>query len=200
VSTAVRTRPPGYEGLIRATGRDARVPPYFGDTSMITNRQLRDALLRPQMLFYFECKLAPLLSDEVLARIEEALKFLNMACHCNGDIPVSKEIDDVWHLWILETVEYDRLCAKLSGGVFLHHSSNDYALFTDPGAKSRKIDRTAGIAILASYVMNYGPFAADRLRYWPLADRLVASLGGDLVRFNALLQSPSRVLPARELA
>jgi hypothetical protein len=157
---------------------------------MITGHQLREEFLGPQMRFYFERKLAPLSSEDVRVQIEELLKYLNMAVHCNGDIPVSKEIDEVWHLWILQTQQYEELCAKLSGGVFLHHSSNDYALFTDPGAKDRKIDRTIGIAILASYVMNYGPFEADRLKYWPLAEKLAESLG-DVARLNALLQSIS---------
>jgi hypothetical protein len=120
-----------------------------------------------------------------------------MAVHCNGDIPVSKEIDEVWHLWILQTEEYDQLCARLSGGVFLHHSSNDYALFTDSGAKDRKIDRRIGIAILASYVMNYGPFETERLKYWPLAAKLVESLG-DLVQMNTLLQSTSHSFETQE--
>jgi hypothetical protein len=164
---------------------------------MITGHQLREEFLGPQMRFYFERKLKPLPSEDVLVSIEELLKYLNMAVHCNGDIPVSKEIDEVWHLWILQTEEYDQLCAKLSGGVFLHHSSNDYALFTDPGAKDRKIDRRIGIAILASYVMNYGPFEADRLKYWPLADKLAESLG-DLVRMNTLLQSTSHSLAMQE--
>jgi hypothetical protein len=164
---------------------------------MITGRQLRDGFLDPQMHFYFERKLSSLSSEDVLAQVEELLKYLNMAVHCNGDIPVSKEIDEVWHLWILQTAEYEQLCTKLSGGVFLHHSSNDFALFTDPGAKDRKIDRTAGIAILASYVMNYGPFEADRLKYWPLAAKLAESLG-DVSRLNALLQSTSHPMPTQE--
>ena len=164
---------------------------------MITGHQLRDEFCSPQMRFYFERKLNPLPSADVFARIEELLKYLNMAVHCNGDIPVSNEIDDVWHLWILQTEEYEQLCTKLSGGLFLHHSSNDYALFTDPGAKDRKIDRSTGIAILASYVMNYGPFEAGRLKYWPLAARLAESLG-DVARLNELLQVPSRSLATQE--
>jgi hypothetical protein len=156
---------------------------------MITNQQLRDALLSPQMEFYFERKLASLRPDEVRVRIEEALKFLNMACHCNGDIPVSTEIDEVWHYWILETVEYQALCSKLQSNSFLHHSSNDYALFNDPGAKDRKIERNMGVAILASYVMNYGPFTADRVKYWPFAARLMEILGWDLGQLNEWLQS-----------
>jgi hypothetical protein len=70
-------------------------------------------------------------------------------------------------------------------------------LFTDSGAKDRKIDRRIGIAILASYVMNYGPFEIERLKYWPLAAKLAESLG-DLVQMNTLLQSTSHSLETQE--
>jgi len=118
------------------------------------------------MKYYFDKKLAPLSSAEVDVRIEEALKYLNMAVYCNGDIPFSKEIDDVWHYWILETAEYQKLCAKLHGRTFLHHSSNDYAEYFDADAKNRKIDLEFGISILSSYVRNYGSFEPDRVKYW----------------------------------
>ena len=139
---------------------------------MITNCHLREALVSPQMQFYVECKLAPLGESEVLASIEEMRKLLLMACRRNGSIPISTEIIELRHLWFLQTVEYRRLCERLPGASSIEHSPDDYPLFTDPGAKDRKIDRTAGIAILGSCVMNHGAFAADRLCYCPLADRL----------------------------
>ena len=156
---------------------------------MITTRQLREAFLSPQMKFYFDRKLTQLLSQEVDVRIEELLKYLNMAVHCNSDIPVSKEIDDVWHYWILETAEYERLCQKLHGGGFFHHTSNDYAAYVDPEAKNHRIDLTFGVSILSSYVLNYGPFEPDRVKYWPLAARLMERLGWDLDQLNAWLSS-----------
>jgi len=137
---------------------------------MITNRQLREVSLSPQMKFYFERKLAPLPSHEIEARIEEMLKYLNMAIHCNGDIPVSKEIDDVWHYWILETAD-------------------DYAAFVDADIKNRRIDRPLGVSILSSYVLNYGPFMPERVRYWPLAERLMERLGWDVDQLNDWLRS-----------
>jgi hypothetical protein len=162
---------------------------------MITGRQLREQLLSPQMRFYFDQKLASLPRDEIEVRIEEVLKYLNIVTHCTGDIPISKEIDDVWHYWILETAEYARLCEKLHGGVFLHHTSNDYAAYFDPDAKNRRIDLTLGISILSSYVLNYGPFERGRVKYWPLAVRLMERLDWDLGQLNNWLSS---VLPPAE--
>jgi hypothetical protein len=158
---------------------------------MITNAQLRAQFLTAPMRHYFLRKLAPLPESDVLIRIEEALKYLNMAVHCPGDIPFSREIDEVWHYWVLETQEYERLCRRLQGGRFLHHTSNDYASFFDSSATERRIDLNSGLAILASYVLNYGPIEADRIVYWPLATRLMQRLGGDLGELNARLAAPA---------
>jgi hypothetical protein len=156
---------------------------------MITNQQLRQAFLTQQMKYYFDKKLAPLPSSEVDARIEEMLKYLNMSIHSDGDIPFSKDIDEVWHYWVLETAEYMELCSKLHGGGFIHHTSNDYVEYFDEGVKNKKIGLARGLAILSSYVLNYGPFQADRLQYWPVAEHLMESLGWSLDTFNQWLAS-----------
>ena len=99
-------------------GRKSDLSPahFFGSIAMISNEQLRTAFLAPAMKHYFERKLADLPPAEVAARIEELLKFLNMTTHSHGPIPVSEEIDDAWHLWVLQTRQYSELCRKLQGG------------------------------------------------------------------------------------
>src|SRR3954471_5067915 len=88
------------------------------------------------MSCYFRSKLVEVPQQEVDARIEEALKFLNIAAyHSDVSIPVTEEIDDIWHLWILETQEYERLCSLLQGRKFLHHRSNTYARCTNGRVK-----------------------------------------------------------------
>jgi hypothetical protein len=152
----------------------------------ITNRQLRNAFLSPAMKQYFLKKLSPLPTSEVCIRIEETLKFLNIAVYCNGNIPVSKEIDDVWHYWILQTREYSKLCSVLQGRKFLHHSSNDYLKHSDKKVGS-KGNLTRNIAMLATYVLNYGPFERKRVRYWPLAAHLVEESGWTIEQLNRWL-------------
>ena len=154
---------------------------------MITNQQLRETFLTPNMKYYFGKKFPQLSSEEVDLRIEELLKYLNMAVYCNGDIPFSKEIDDFWHYWILETQEYQGLCDKLQGRKFFHHSSNDYAEFSDKDAKSRKIEPQRGVEILVAYVMNYGDFEEDRVIHWPFAAMLCQKFGWTVSELNARL-------------
>ena len=141
------------------------------------------------MRCYLARKLPGLSPDEVDARIEEALKFLNIAVYCRGNIPVSQEIDDVWHYWILETVEYARLCDRLEGRRFIHHSSNIYARCAEDRDAPEEYDLQHGVSILATYVLNYGAFEEDRIRYWPLAEHLVDNCGMTVPRLNEWLLS-----------
>ena len=158
---------------------------------MISNEQLRAAFLTPAMQHYFERKLADVPPAEVLARIEELLKFLNITTHSHGPIPVSDEIDDAWHLWVLQTREYLELCRQLQGGKFIHHSSNEYEEYADKDVKVRPTDLQRAVSILRAYVVNYGPFEADRVKYWQLAARLTRNLGWTVDRLNAWLTSAS---------
>jgi len=162
---------------------------------MITNEQLRTAFLTPAMQHYFERKLADLPPCDVAARIEELLKFLNLTHHSHGPIPVSEEIDDVWHLWVMQTREYVQLCRALQGGKFIHHSSNEYEEYADPEVKVRPMDLQRTVTMLRAYVVNYGPFAADRVRYWPLASRLIEHMGWTVARLNDWLSAPTPASP-----
>jgi hypothetical protein len=141
------------------------------------------------MKCYFEKKLPEVPAAEIDARIEEAVKFLNMAVYCEGNIPVSKEIDEIWHYWILETKEYAKLCAALQGRKFIHHSSNVYAECNRVVSEALDNDLGQGVAMLANYVLNYGPFQPDRVKYWLLATHLVEDCGMTIDHLNAWLTS-----------
>jgi len=153
----------------------------------ISAEQLREAFLTPQLRCYFARKLEHLEADELDARLDETLKFLNMAVFCEGSIPVSQDIDDIWHLWILETREYSRLCAGLEGRTYIHHSSNVFAECAGDDVEVPENTLEQDVAALAVYVRNYGPFAADRIRFWPLAAHLVEALGMTVDDLNAWL-------------
>lgn len=154
----------------------------------ITGDQLRGAYLSAPMLHYFRKKLWLLGEAELRARIEETLKFLAIANYCSGAIPVSRDIDEVWHYWILQTQEYEALCSSLPGGKFIHHTSNDYIEYFDEDVG--KHDNLAmDVKMLATYVANYGPFEEDRVRYWLLASHLVEKCGWKLAQLNDWLAS-----------
>jgi len=151
---------------------------------MITNQQLRETFISPALQYYLHKKLTPLDPEEIDIRTEELLKFLNMSIYCFGDIPVSTEVDEVWHFWIMETREYFALCEKLHGKRYVHHSSSDYEEFFNRDAKKRKPDVDRLIGILVAYVLNYGGFEERRVKYWPLAQRMMEQFHWDVDQLN----------------
>jgi hypothetical protein len=158
--------------------------------AMKTERSLSAALLDAPMSHYFSRKFADLPDDELACRIEETLRFLFISHECSGPIPVSKDIDEVWHAWILQTQEYLALCEKLPTGRFIHHSANDYLSLFDPLVGEHDgLERD--VKMLALYVANFGPFDERRAMHWLLACHLLQRCGWSLSDLNGWLSEPS---------
>lgn len=155
---------------------------------MITGNDLRAAYLTSPMLYYFRKKLPDISEKELLIRIEETLKFLTIAHFSSSAIPVVREIDDVWHYWILQTQEYEDLCRALPSGEFIHHSSNAYLGFFDPTIGDR-LDLHADVRMLAIYVTNFEPFSENRAKYWQVPAFLIEKRGWSVNKLNGWLLS-----------
>lgn len=159
-------------------------------TAHLTGAGLRERYLDEAMLRYFRRKLPELDHGELLARIEETLKFLFIAPQCRGSIPVTRVIDDIWHLWILQTCEYRTLCTELPAGEFLDHCSNDYlAGLGDDAAPVDDLEEA--VRMLALRVEHFGPFELDRTRYWRYASYLIERLGWTVDDLNDWLMAPA---------
>jgi hypothetical protein len=154
----------------------------------ITETQLRAKFLSPAMEHYLRKKLHHLPPEELTVRVDEALKFLVISPDCTGPIPVTKEIDEIWHYWILETREYAQLCQAIHRGEFIHHTSNDYLAYGDEGEIPEE-DLLLGVRMLAAYVENFGPFEPGRTQYWLLAAWLCGKHGWSVDQLNHWLTS-----------
>jgi hypothetical protein len=154
----------------------------------ITGHQLCDAYLSAPMLHYFRKKFSQFSEAELRVMIEETLKFLAIATHCAGAIPVSRHIDETWHYWILQTQEYEALCLSLPGGKFIHHTSNDYMEYFDEDI-GKHDNLLLDVKMLATYVANYVPFEESRVKYWLLASHLVEKRGWEIQELNDWLTS-----------
>ena len=165
---------------------------------MNSERSLSAVFLDEAMAHYFKCKFSSLSDDELEMRIEEALRFLFISHECRGAIPVSKDIDEIWHAWILQTQEYMELCEQLPAGRYIHHSSNDYLSFFDP-----LVDELVGehggleqdVKMLALYVANFGPFDERRAMHWLLARHLLQRLNWSVADLNEWLVSERLFAP-----
>lgn len=159
---------------------------------MVTDTELLNEFVSESMLTYFKNKNHNLNESQIKTQLSELLKFLILTEHFPGNIIFGKEIDDLWHLWIMQTRQYDELCKKLPGGFFRHHSSKDYpeeiALKNTPtyvpanpaGAEVVSLgDAEAGLPHI--FTPNQEPAsgpqyikAADRLEFIRKAERIIS--------------------------
>ena len=68
-------------------------------------------------------------------KFEECLKYLFLLSRFNSVLagkfmPLVGEVDEVWHYLIIQTREYENLCQRLPGQIFLHHKSLTYQKYT----------------------------------------------------------------------
>ena len=169
---------------------------------MNTDYPLLNKYVREPVFLYLKDKTGIASEAELKIRIEECLKFLSLIQLCRGDIPVSSEIDDIWHLLILETWEYQDLCQKLPGGRLIHHQSKVLRRHernhdgnyegNDEGKVGNEGDTPSRrLSWLVSYYANFGEFTPQTLAYWPIASELLAEIernSGESSGFESVTQ------------
>lgn len=160
---------------------------------IISTETLLEKYLTPALEQYFYKKLKSENEYYVKLKIGELLKFLSMSHHSIGDIPFSDEIDEVWHLWILQTVQYHELMEKLPAKKYINHSSNDYVYGDDKTSPSIEDDLNRQISYLVSYVTNFGNFTNDTVIFWPMTRILMDSMEFGIEELNEYLAELARI-------
>ncbi|MDG4825071.1 hypothetical protein O7635_24750 [Asanoa sp. WMMD1127] len=118
-------------------------------------------------------------------QVEECLRFLSIASELGGCfIPLSKEVDEIWHALVVQTRSYARLCESLPGGTFVHHESLKLSAYIEA------VGRTAAVrefvAWIPRYVSRFGEFTEERAQYWRVCTFLRDELGLSLPEINEL--------------
>lgn len=157
----------------------------------ITNQILFDTFVSPSLEKYFYKKLKDQPTRYVKLKLYELLKFLMLAHHSYGNIPINNEIDEMWHLWILQTIQYQELMDKLPTKKFIHHSSNDYKDDAIVNVSSIENEVNNEFSYLVSYVENFGNFTEESAKFWPMINSLMDVLKLDLESLNNYLRDIS---------
>jgi hypothetical protein len=155
---------------------------------MINDSELFSRYVPEEILAHFQKKF-PSVEPSVLHRqIAEFIKFLLIAGlkASPGDLPVSREIDAIWHEWILETRQYEMLCLN-SVGRFIHHSAKA-APSSSADSDELGVDLEQHLFFLAAYVLNFGRFDEERLDYWLAARHIMRLYDLTLEQLNNLAQ------------
>jgi hypothetical protein len=160
---------------------------------VVTDQDLLERHLSPEMEEYFARKFPDVDADERRRRVAECLKGLMLMHLLPGDIPFSDAVDAVWHYWLLETAEYCELCMRITGGEYLHHSSADHPAMRRAQAEQSPRDAVRRLlAFFALYVSRFGPVDERRLAYWPAFAALMELYAWDLTRANTVLLARGR--------
>ncbi|MDT0310440.1 hypothetical protein RM780_26340 [Streptomyces sp. DSM 44917] len=122
--------------------------------------------------------------EELRIQMEECLKYLIIMSERDGGfIPLTDEVDEVWHEMILQTYDYAKLCDSLPGHKFVHHRSMSFNDYQGIRSQSEIIDEFLGW--IPPYVQKFGPFVPERARYWSICQFLTERLGITLDQINA---------------
>lgn len=123
-------------------------------------------------------------------RFTEFLKFIYIASIGGPSfIPVNKDIDVIWHEFILQTREYENFCMSLPGKRFIHHESNsleEYAKKNDKNIVVQKMLRW-----LPLYYKYFGEFNNCSHKYWTMVVFLKNEMDMSLEQINQLAKNES---------
>lgn len=125
---------------------------------------------------------------ELEIRTAEFLKFIYLRSLWvggnEGFVPVKKAIDEIWHVFIVQTREYERFCQALPGKVFLHHTTVHLKDL------ERKQDRAFLIKEMLAWIPRYreyfGAFTPETAIYWMMPSFLQETLNMSLDEINQL--------------
>ena len=167
--------------------------------AFISDQEIFETFVTPQMMSYFRAKMPDTSHETIFRRACELLKYLILVQFSPGRILFGREIDDMWHYWILQTQQYARLCEKLPGKSFRHHSSRDYQETAEAAETVTISDALQrALSFFISYYGNFGPITHDRLACWPVLQQVVKEAGWDLKELNGFLHERAIVGAARQ--
>jgi hypothetical protein len=138
------------------------------------------------MIIHLRRKFTKLNDDDFLVRVSECVKFLFLRSKSGrGFIPLSGEIDDIWHAFILQTQEYANFCLALPGRNFIHH--NSISLDDHSEKVSRETSVRNLLEWIPAYIKHFGPFTEEAARYWMIIQLLKQEFDYSLEAINELV-------------
>lgn len=123
--------------------------------------------------------------DEVQRQIDECLKFLYIVSTSKGRfIPLTREVDEVWHEMIVQTQFYMDLCESLPGGRYIHHQSIGFSDYGERIGKREAVSQF--LDWIPDYLENFGEFTSDTAKDWAVVQFVQQEFGLTLEQINRL--------------
>ena len=137
------------------------------------------------MIAHLEKKFASIPSEKFSVMFEEFIKFMFLRSqYGKGFIPLKGEVDDIWHEFILQTVEYEKFCFALPGKQFIHHNSVHLDDFSRGQERKQVVQEL--LQWLPNYYRHFGVFTEQAAEHWMIVGFLRQELKLSLDEINAL--------------
>lgn len=144
--------------------------------------------LPANVLAIIRSNLADRSDEEFDLHVAEFLKFMFL-CSTYGAsfIPLSKDVDDVWHECIMQTKFYADLCSRMPGRRFIHHESVSLEDYAERHGRDHVIRQM--LDWLPNYYLHFGAFTEATAPLWTIVRFLQAEMGLSLESVNTLAKS-----------
>jgi hypothetical protein len=120
---------------------------------------------------------------ELTTRIQEFLRFIYLqSTKQGGFIPVTEEIDLIWHEYILQTREYLALCLSLPSKSFVHHQTSTLDEYA--ASRERHVVVQDMLDWIPRYYHAFGAFTEKTAPYWTIVQFLQNELSLSLAQIN----------------
>lgn len=137
------------------------------------------------ILSHLKKTFSTLTKEEFDVRTAECLKFLYLrSVSGRGFIPLSSEVDEIWHAFILQTQSYADFCQALPSQTFIHHNSISIEDYTKQVSRERSVERL--LEWIPAYIKHFGQFTEKAASYWMIIQLLKKEFNYSLDEINAL--------------
>lgn len=142
------------------------------------------------MLDHLSKLFASLEKEELMRRVNEFMKFIYIASVADLDLmTISKELDEIWHAFILQTREYEKLCLSLPGKRFIHHQSGMLSDYLQSQNRLKVVRKM--LEWIPHYYKYFGAFTEETAKYWFVVRFLMSELQLSLAQVNAFAKLES---------
>jgi hypothetical protein len=148
--------------------------------SIIDEKQLMD--ISGSKLFDITCSYfnTKAVDRQIKTKYLECLKYLFLVSKYYDKLegkfmPLTQDVDEIWHFIIIQTRQYMELCNRLPGNFFLHHQSLSFDSYIAKDI-SRQDSIKEMLMWIPLYIDNFGCFNLKTGKYWKIVRYLNVSL------------------------
>lgn len=102
-------------------------------------------------------------------------------------VPITEEVDNLWHQMILQTRYYPQICERLPGKLVVHHESMPFEEYAEEHEPQKLVHEI--LRWVPYYVKTFGDIQPDAIRYWWFFSTLIKVQKLPLEKLNEMARN-----------